>query len=803
MGIDIEERQDENGHTWFNEITGVILSALGAFGLLCLIMPDNTGSVGRSVNEISRLIFGNSAYAIPIIMVAFGFVLLFRLKPRHFWLRMCGLVLLFLALLIALDMPVSTTVQVGNRPAGVGGGIVGAFFASIFLKAFAELGTNIILVVFLLVGIMLLFTLPLSVLCMLILTGFVALLRFIWQLILRGIRRVKELYNDFTEQAFPYSEFDLPPEAFGEDEENVGGRKKRERKKREKAASEPRTSSGGKAEKADGDRVKDEFSLPFFEPGKSEQLSLTNTGEGRGLPSILLLDRSPRRARTSSFLGQEDQSRELEETFRNFGMDVKVLKVDVGPIITRYELQLAPGIKVSRIVNLSDDIALALAAPGVRIEAPIPGKSAVGIEIPNKRSSIVTLREVLETDEFQNSKSPLSIGLGLDIAGNPVIADLKQMLHLLVAGATGSGKSVCINAMISSLLFKATPNEVRFLIIDPKMVELAVYNGIPHLVTPVVTDVKKAALALGWAVTEMERRYKLFSQVGVRNIETYNEKCEILAREIEREREREIREAHAREREIDKEKEREHSEGKEKEAHMSKHEKLPYLVVVIDELADLMMVAPGDVEDAICRLAQMARATGIHLIIATQRPSADVITGIIKANIPSRIAFAVASQIDSRIILDMNGAERLIGRGDMLFYPAGASKPVRVQGAYVSDREVEALVKFMKEHGETEYIDSVEDAQKGQFGSAAFSRDELFADAAEIVLSTGQASISMLQRKLRIGYARAARIIDELEMAGLVGPHEGSKPRAILLTEEEWAERCESEVAAGDGDNSL
>lgn len=767
MGIDIERNQNE--HARINEIAGVVLSALGVFGLLCLIMPNRTGSVGVTVNSVLRLVFGHGAYVLPLFVFFYGFAMIFSWSPRRPLMRAFGIVVLFLGFLIVLDIPVSVGIGADERLTGMGGGIVGEFFASIFLNAFAELGTYILLVVFLLVGSMLLFDLTMSVAFKAIMMGFVALLKFIWSLITGGISKIKQLYRDFVDQMFPYSDLDLPPEAYMEEDEMDSASAFDDEVSPEEAEVKPRRRRK-KTEKVES--VKDE-DIASFDPEKSVQLSLTDSGKTKGLPSILLLDRSPRRTKAGRPQEQMDQSQELEDTFASFGLDVKVVKVDVGPIITRYELQPAPGIKVSRIVNLADDIALALAAPDVRIEAPIPGKSVVGIEVPNKRGSLVTLREVLETDEFQNHKSPLAIGLGLDIAGNPIVADLKKMLHVLVAGATGSGKSVCINAIISSILFRATPEEVRFLIIDPKMVELTVYNGIPHLVTPVVTDVKKAALSLGWAVNEMERRYKLFSEVGVRNIETYNEKCEALLREMA-------------------------EEGEEDKAEKGKHQKLPYLVVVIDELADLMMVAPGDVEDAICRLAQMARAAGIHLIIATQRPSADVITGIIKANIPSRIAFAVASQVDSRIILDMGGAERLIGRGDMLFYPVGSTKPVRVQGAYISDKEVESLVKFLKEQGEAEYVESAQNAQEMQLDSSSPARDELFFDAADIVLSTGQASISMLQRRLRIGYARAARLIDELELAGLVGPHEGSKPRAILLSEEEWAERCANEVAAGD-----
>ncbi len=443
-----------------------------------------------------------------------------------------------------------------------------------------------------------------------------------------------------------------------------------------------------------------------------------------------------------------DQSQLLEETLATFGVQAKVVRASRGPVVTRYELQPAPGIKVSKIVNLADDVALNLAAADVRIEAPVPGKSVVGIEIPNKETTTVYIREVLESPEFKDSASKLVVGLGKDIAGNVVVADLTKLLHVLIAGATGSGKSVCINSIICSILFKARPDEVKLLMIDPKRVELAVYDGVPHLITPVVTDPKMAANALRWAVKEMESRYKKFSEAGVRNITGYNQQVE---------------------------------DG------VLEDQPMPYLVVIIDELADLMLVAANEVEDSICRLAQMARAAGIHLIIATQRPSVDVITGLIKANVPSRIAFAVSSGVDSRTILDTIGAERLIGKGDMLYYPIGANKPSRAQGAWIFDKEVQATVDFWKKQGEPAYASSVTEVPKAQ-GSLEEGDDELFDDAVQLVVDTGNASISMLQRRFRIGYARAARLIDMMELQGIVGPYQGSKPREVLRSVEESQE---------------
>lgn len=440
-----------------------------------------------------------------------------------------------------------------------------------------------------------------------------------------------------------------------------------------------------------------------------------------------------------------DNARKLERTFKSFGVKAKVTKVHRGPAVTKYEVYPDLGVKVSKIVSLSDDIALALAAKDIRIEAPIPGKSAIGIEVPNAEVAIVTLREVLESKGNNRPDEKLLIGLGRDITGEAVMARLNKMPHLLVAGATGSGKSVCINGIITSILMRAKPHEVKMMMIDPKMVELNVYNGVPHLLVPVVTDPKKASQALKKVVGEMERRYELFAHTGTRNIEGYNTHVKQYNEEAE-----------------------------------AKQPLLPYIVVIVDELADLMMVASSDVEDAIMRLAQMARAAGIHLILATQRPSVDVITGVIKANIPSRIAFAVSSQTDSRTILDSGGAEKLLGRGDMLFLPVGASKPVRVQGAFMSDDEVERIVNYVISQQKAQYQEDmipqgVEVSQEVE--------DDLYDDAVRLIVEIQTASVSMLQRRFRIGYTRAARLIDAMEANGVVGPYEGSKPRIVLWKE--------------------
>lgn len=449
----------------------------------------------------------------------------------------------------------------------------------------------------------------------------------------------------------------------------------------------------------------------------------------------------------------------LQETLHNFGVNVTITNVSCGPTVTRYELQPEQGVKVSKIVSLTDDIKLNLAATDIRIEAPIPGKAAVGIEVPNANNSTVMLRELIQSDAFQKSESRLAFAAGKDIAGKPVIADIAKMPHLLIAGATGSGKSVCINTLIMSILYKASPEEVKLIMIDPKVVELSVYNGIPHLFIPVVTDPKKAAGALNWAVAEMTERYNKFAQYNVRDIKGYNAKVDALT-DIEEDK---------------------------------KPPRLPQIVIIVDELADLMMVAPGEVEDSICRLAQLARAAGIHLIIATQRPSVNVITGLIKANMPSRIAFSVSSGVDSRTILDMNGAEKLLGKGDMLFYPQGYQKPARVQGAFVSDQEVSAVVEFLASQNPSaaysqeiqEKIEAVKEASSSATDTAN-ERDAYFKDAGKFIIEKDKASIGMLQRMFKIGFNRAARIMDQLCEAGVVGEEEGTKPRKVLMSMEEF-----------------
>lgn len=483
-------------------------------------------------------------------------------------------------------------------------------------------------------------------------------------------------------------------------------------------------------------------------------------------PPYHLLSKGARKSGGDNGKQLRETALRLQQTLHTFGVNVTVTDISQGPAVTRYELQPEVGVKVSKIVNLADDIKLNLAATDIRIEAPIPGKAAVGIEVPNSENSAVALRDLLESPEFKNFDSKLAFAVGKDIGGKTVVADIAKMPHLLIAGATGSGKSVCINTVIMSLLYKAKPDEVKLIMIDPKVVELSVYNGIPHLMIPVVTDPKKAAAALHWGVAEMEERYKKFADLNVRDLKGYNKKV---------------------------------SEMTENNGQPIP-EKLPQVVIIVDELADLMMVAPGEVEESICRLAQLARAAGIHLIIATQRPSVDVITGLIKANMPSRIAFAVSSGVDSRTILDMNGAEKLLGKGDMLFYPQGMSKPARVQGAFVSDKEVSEVVDYIKGQCiENHYAADIEEkisnisASGGGSGftNDASERDSYFVDAGKFIIEKEKASIGMLQRVFKIGFNRAARIMDQLEEVGVVGPEEGTKPRRVLMTEEQFEQLLE------------
>ncbi|OQA10789.1 MAG: DNA translocase SpoIIIE [Firmicutes bacterium ADurb.Bin373] len=723
------------------EIFGIALVALGILGIVCLVSPD-AGLINGLIDKALKSIAGEGRFIFPFLIILIGVKFVRKRAQASIFERMYGVVLLFLIALafFHLVIPVEDSFSAGL--AGDGGGLIGALISFVAIKSFGIIGTYVILITFGLIALLLLTNLSTAAM----MKGFTAKVRETFKNAVRGVMNF--LFEEIEDEkpAEPASPVIIDHE--GEQFSIVKGQKRIKEKREKERISVPPAEKKNVQISPDIARINsteapeeaDEI-FPVFAKNYMQGLSSFQ------LPPISILAR-PHRIKSNRLSKDISENIQiLEETLESFGVKAKILHVSRGPAITRYEIQPPPGVKVSRIVSLADDIALSMAAPDVRIEAPIPGKAAVGIEVPNKEISMVHLRDLLEAQEFVQSGSRLTIALGKDIAGNPEVTDLAKMPHLLIAGATGSGKSVCLNTLIASILFKATPEEVKLLMIDPKMVELATYNGIPHLVNPVVTDSKKAATALRWAVREMERRYELFAQAGVRDITRYNKVF----------------------------KNKEPGDG----------QPLPLIVVIIDELADLMMVAPADVEDAVCRLAQMARAAGIHLVVATQRPSVDVITGLIKANIPSRISFAVSSQIDSRTILDMAGAEKLLGKGDMLFYPVGASKPVRIQGAYLSDREVEELVNYLKKQAEPVYDEKILSSEPEEEAIPEME-DGLLPQAVKILIESGHASISMLQRRLHIGYARAARLIDIMEQRGIVGGYEGSKPRSILMTLEQY-----------------
>lgn len=653
----------------------------------------------------TNLVLGMERLLGPVSIILPIFLILWALhmtRARSYWSsRMTGITLISCSILVYCAMyqiPKGIMVWEAAR-SGLGGGIIGGLITVFLMKLTGTVGTNLIMGVSFLAGLLLTVNRSLDD--------------------IQGIlRRWTQDAVSFLDRLMFYEEESRPPEPI-----IVGAGPV----KQEVAPSPP---------------VIDEIPPPkvIEEPPyiPSPVRKKANSANYNRPPLDLLNAVDSDRTFNKSDI--KESIKTLEDTFANFGMKIKVNQVSCGPAVTRYELQPAPGIKVSKILSLTDDLQLSLAARGIRIEAPIPGKSAVGIEVPNEKIAQVGLRNILASSLFQDSPKTLTFALGEDISGNPVVASLEDMPHLLIAGSTGSGKSVCLNSMILSLLYKASPEEVRLVLIDPKMVELTVFNGVPHLMAPVVTDPKKAAMVLRWMLSEMEKRYKRFSEEGVRDIYRFNEVS---------------------------------------------LERLPFIVIVIDELADLMMVSPVDVEDAICRLAQMARAAGIHLVVATQRPSVDVVTGIIKANIPSRIAFAVSSQTDSRTILDMGGAEKLLGRGDMLFFPVGANKPIRVQGAYVSDAELERVVEYLQAQNNEELPSMPEWETSLDSGTDLEMEDDLFWEAVRIFVETKKASVSLLQRKLRVGYARAARLVDIMEERGIISEPDVNRKREVLIDEEQ------------------
>ncbi len=741
-----------------NQINAVFFLAAAIFIFAGIQFTAQTGWAGYILNKAFRFLCGEAALAIPFYFafVAFGF--LWSDRVENFRYRLMGISIVFVILVISLHLRLTLQElgDVGGRELyrsmlalGMqqqGGGILGAFLAALLFFFFRDLGSYIVIGTFGIVALLLLTNCSILEIVNLVSKPWTYCLHrahALWNILVN--REMQELEEKKTLSEYPVRQYedlprDEPPER--NMEAVIGSRELLAQKEEtDREIKENKIDVTGPYPVTAGPVINDiSPSEEESEQGLNGVFGINATPEDYRLPPLTLLTRVNKLRDFQQQKVIQEQARALENTFDSFGVKVKIKEIQAGPAVTRYEIQPETGVKVSRILSLSDDLALSMAAPHVRIEAPIPGKAAVGIEVPNKIVSLVYLREVLEDSFFQESSSPLLIGLGKDIAGAPVFADLLRMPHLLIAGATGSGKSVCINTLICSILFKAEPWKVKFLLIDPKMVELNNYNGIPHLISPVVTDAKKAAISLRGMVKEMERRYDLFARQGVRDIGRYNE---VLQPNL-----------------------------------------LPYIVVVIDELSDLMMVAPSEVEDSIVRLSQMSRAAGIHLVIATQRPSVDVITGLIKANITSRIAFAVSSQTDSRTILDVGGAEKLLGRGDMLYHPLGIHKPVRVQGAFLSESDIFKVVEFIKQQGSPLYQQSFFNGEEVE-ELPPVERDELLPDVVDLIMQAGYASISLIQRRFRMGYTRAARIVDDLERLGIIGKYEGSKPRQVLIGREQ------------------
>lgn len=725
-----------------NEIKGVVLVAVGLIVLASLVSfspfdlsfytshpnipPKNLISIfGAYFSGLLLFLFGWTSYLIPVFVLFLG-VRLFRQQiPNLRPARMLGV----LALLLSISALIGIF---GLKSEGVSfsrGGFLGFLLARYMVNYFGPLGGYIIF--------------GALILLFFFLVTEIWILTFLINAAAKAKGIFRPIFNFHFKERTKSSSLNVKPPTI-----------KPKVVVSERTPEAPSVKSGLTSEPKIQIKTNGSTTLSIV----SERSRTTKPGEGPAvkakpreliagdyhLPSIDLLD-SPPPIEARQIKGDlTNNARILEETLEDFGIAVKVTDIEQGPVITRYELEPAPGVKLNRIVALSDDIALSMKAQSIRIVAPIPGKARVGVEVPNSHSSMVYLKEILEAKEFQGSASKLTLALGKDIAGHPVVADLADMPHILIAGTTGAGKTVCVNSLILSMLFRNSPDELKLLMVDPKMVELAPFNGLPHLLCPVVTDAKKASAALGWVVNEMEERYQLLAKAGARNIEAYNKK---------------------------------------------EAEKIPYIVVIIDELADLMMIARDQIENAITRLAQLSRAVGIHLILATQRPSVDVITGVIKANFPARISFKVASKVDSRTVLDMNGADKLLGKGDMLFLKPGEAKLTRAQGSLVSDKEIEKVMSFIKAQAEPVFDEEIlKEQQKSNLANGA-EKDELYDEAVRIIMETNQASVSILQRRMRLGYTRAGRIVDMMEMEGLVGPYEGSKPRKILVDRDAWLKK--------------
>lgn len=743
--------EDRNNPGHRHTAGGILVIALAVYLIFCEMSSATssgwTGWFGFYIVKMGlEKVLGFGVWLLPVLLAFAGSIMLTRQEPRLLRSRILGFLIFFLSFITAAQIFFPT--HYSSAPylwMQGGGGAVGFLLNSIFANVLGPIGTYILLSALLIISLIMIFNV----------TGIESLVEWIEGLWIfqrdedvparPSKKRAVNIEGPVSDRA----------EDYASDKNSIPAQLEMIKDIAPKVSHALENNEGALFEQA----VKKEENPVDIEQ-ESDRPKKKYRRHSYKLPPLSLLDTLSEKEKQKALKLRElteKRKQDLERVLQSFGVAAQVANISIGPAVTRFEVQPEPGVKVSKIANLSDDIALNLASGGVRIEAPIFGKTVVGIEVPNPTVTPVRLGEIARTQEFANNASRLFIGIGRDIAGASIFGDLTKMPHLLIAGTTGSGKSVAINSLIISILLRARPDEVKFIMIDPKMVELATYADIPHLMAPVVTDPRKAAATLkDWVIREMERRYKEFFNAGVRNIQAFNKKAEALA------------------------------QIKNGDPDAYAPEPLPYLVVIIDELADLMMVAAAEVETTICRIAQMARATGIHLVVATQRPSVDVITGLIKANIPSRISFAVATQIDSRVVLDMSGAEKLLGRGDMLYSPIGAMKPTRVQGSYVSDEEIEKIVEFIKDQASPEYSEEIlnlkytaGDKQGGQAGGG--QRDELFGEAARIIIESGQASTSHLQRRMRIGYNRAARLMDEITEAGIVSLPDGeNKPRKIL-----------------------
>jgi len=669
------------------------------------------GSFGAYLGWFLRFLIGFGAYAVPFFIGLWGITYLFKERPQKFYLRIFGIIFSIIATSSIFSL-------VGMQDAVYRfqrGGIVGLVFSNFLTKYLGTAGTFIVILV--------LFILSLLITADFLLFPFLAWLPKIFKPFIRALRQVS---HGLVKEKVAIKPFAGQPEKIKAAIQKIApGTNKEKLLRPARKESAFVSASAGEDKRVEKEVPLALYNTPYALP-PVDLLTVSVAGKEEEIPGIKNINNF------------EQNSKILEDTLADFGIPAEVVEISEGPVITRYELKPARGVTIQRITALSDNIALAMKSVSIRVVAPIPGKGTVGVEIPNSKSSIVYLRDILESDVYKNSQSKLKLALGKGISGAPIIADLNDMPHLLIAGATGSGKTICVNGIITTLLYNASPDELRFIMVDPKRVELACFNNLPHLLAPVVTDSKKVSSALGWAVTEMEARYESFAGLGVRNIDGYNKRAKDEKRPV-----------------------------------------MPYIVIIIDELADLMLIAQQEIENTITRLAQLSRAVGIHMIIATQRPSVDVITGVIKANFPARISFKVASKVDSRTVIDMNGAEKLLGRGDMLFARPGSPKPVRIQGSLVSDEEISRIAAFIKSQRPPNFVNEIlKTEDKPQYKK--FEKDEIYEGAVKLVLQTKQASVSMLQRRLGVGYTRAARLIDMMEDENIIGPYQGSKPREIL-----------------------